>query len=400
MLDSQTGAKLSVPFPFTEDFIERLAYIDQSSQGDLRVGELFGSISSSEIGSLRPESALPSATLDDLHRFVREAHHFGYEFNFTMNATVLDGAENTARGRFDLCRFIERIAAAEVDRITVAVPLLIRLIRTCFPDMNVSASICLETASFHKARQLAEMGVDRIVLSRDVNRDLNTLRGLTSGLMNLGVDVELLATTPCLFQCPHVFYHGNLSSLESGSLRKSCRKPKQSLALPVAYCIRQKLENLSELISIPLIRPEDISKYHKLGVNHFKLDGRDKPADYVLEVAESYLQGCWDGNMLYLMQPYYPRAVEAVLYPGDSSSFELLVAIDNRKMDEFLDPFVRGDIACRGQCHHCDYCQRYAKKVVVCDESWRREFLENWEANMSISLEYLEHLPAGIEEDL
>lgn len=215
-----------------------------------------------------------------------------------------------------------------------------------------------------------DMGVDRVVVARDSNRDFNTLRSMARTL-----PLELLVNSPCLLQCADVYYHGNLSSMESGSLRLHCQKPMEAFPIPILLCQHAKLTNLTEFVSSPWIRPEDVVRYRAIGISHFKLDGRDRDPDYVLDVVESYLQGRFDGNLLYLTHSGLPRAVSDVGTKNPEMHKFVPIALDNSKLDRFIDPFVEEKIVCRGQCITCGYCDQVASRAIVCDEQWRRTFL-------------------------
>lgn len=62
-----------------------------------------------------------------------------------------------------------------------------------------------------------------------------------------------------------------------------------------------------EVIRITWMRPEDVKDYHRLGVTHFKLDGRIASSNYNLERISAYLRGQYEGNLLYLLMENVPR---------------------------------------------------------------------------------------------
>lgn len=142
------------------------------------------------------------------------------------------------------------------------------------------------------------------------------------------------------------------------------------------YCQHAKISNLTEFIASPWIRPDDLRSYQDIGISHFKIDGRDRAPQYVLDVVESYHRGGFEGNFLYLTHSGVPRSVEEV---ARGRRALVPIAIDNRALDGFLRPFEEERIVCRGQCATCGYCDQVASRAIVYDAEWRESLLANWQ---------------------
>src|SRR5262249_24199411 len=98
------------------------------------------------------------------------------------------------------------------------------------------------------------------------------------------------------------------------------------------------------------IRPEDIHHYEQIGYKRFKVTDRNTPVQFLKRRIAAYNRRNYDGNLLDLIQHFaYRDTIEPEDYLGQ-------VYIDNRKLDDFLRPFLKSDCKskdCGGACRHC-----------------------------------------------
>jgi len=136
-----------------------------------------------------------------------------------------------------------------------------------------------------------------------------------------------------------------------------------------------------------------------MGINLFKIDGRDKEPRYIKTVVKAYLLGHYDGNLFHLLQPEFCADVKQIGHVAcdpDKATEEQLevwteeflnesadwhVGIDNRDLDSFSDAFFSGKINCKGNCASCRYCEKFAKKVVI-DPTWQRKIVNVMKYNL------------------
>jgi uncharacterized protein YggL (DUF469 family) len=145
-----------------------------------------------------------------------------------------------------------------------------------------------------------------------------------------------------------------------------------------------------------------------------KLLDRTKTTDFLARTAKSYLDECYEGNLIDIinwpsktqtkeihMSGVYKSALrdryrikELLKY---SETFELPdVYIDNTKLEGFLDHFINRD-ACSGKIcgacsadtskldNVCTYCAQWAKKVV----EMKKQAVEEWLKKSEYTLESL-----------
>lgn len=356
--------KLSVPAIFSHTYLEALFTLNNKAGNNIKITEIYGSLPMGPIGTIRPSDSLPQISKNTLLTFIKNAKDKGIEFNYTMNSTILDGTEYCSDSKKELKNFIEEMVEAGLSNITVSAPFLITFIRNHFPTLQVTASICMEINSPQKMADLEAIGTTCVVLPKDVNRDfllLNKIRNSSN------LNIKVLCTTPCLFKCNDLMTHMNLSAIRDNNLKKAYKIDKPFLPYPVIRCTKRKLLNLEEHIKSPWIRPEDIDYYYNIGIEEFKIDGRDKSEEYNLEVISAYMNESYDGNLLYLMQNYYPKSLEEIEPSSDKNNTleKIELFIDNKKLDGFLKPFAEQKINCDNGCVTCSYCKNWSEKTIT-----------------------------------
>ncbi|MEH2951589.1 U32 family peptidase [Candidatus Merdisoma sp. JLR.KK011] len=372
--------KLSIPAMFNEIQLEKIEQLNKNSTNNRYITEIYGSIPKAPVGTIRPALTLPNLDTEELFQFIKNTRKKGLGFAYIMNSTVSDGKEYTIVGKTEIIRFIEKLVDAGISSITITTPFLIRLVKKYFPELRIVASICAEIESVQKAQDFVDLGVDCIVPAKDVNRNFSLLRQM----VELPIEIKLLATTPCLYKCSDIFYHMNLSSVRDNDLEKGFAIHGKFLSHTASRCQRRRLENPVEYIRSPWIRPEDLQVYEKNGISFFKLDGRDKTLEYNLEVAEAYMRGKFNGNLMYLMQNYFPKNIKEfqLLGKDDSNFWRLGIYVDNKALDGFINAFESLKVSCEKGCSKCSYCQFWSDKVIQYDEKNTNKYLNmlrKWE---------------------
>jgi collagenase-like PrtC family protease len=350
------------------------------------------------VGNLRPPESIRSVTPEPLGAHIKKLSNHGISFNYVLNSELLPTAI-TEEYRDEVIEFLQNLHDIGVRAATVTIPWLITLIRLHFPDIHVRVSIVNEVSTVRESLEYEELGATGIVLDRDINRDIALLKDIRKQFKG---EIELLCNSACVFHCINVHYHGIYSSAVTNSMIQKKYGTKSALmSTPYCnfYCRRRFFENPNELIKIHWIRPEDLKKYAELGMNLFKIDGRDKEPRYIKAVIKAYLEGHYDGNLFHLLQPEFcedvkqignvdcdpDNATEAQLeeWTGEflSESADWHVGIDNRDLDGFSDAFFSGKINCKGNCASCRYCEKFARQVVI-DPTWQRKIVKVMKYNL------------------
>lgn len=108
------------------------------------------------------------------------------------------------------------------------------------------------------------------------------------------------------------------------------------------------------------------------------MDGRDKKEEYNLEVARAYMEGHYDGNLLYLMQNYYPKNKEEYndILDNNVDYWKLCVYLDNSKMDGFISHFATMKNSCEKGCEGCNYCNSWSEKSITLYKENTEQYLQ------------------------
>ena len=368
----------TVPTPFTPEFIEQLAELNNEYAGSGgRVLELYGSFQEGSFNSARPAKYLPAVSREQFQRHVAQARQKGIAFNYLLNAPSYSNHEYTHEGRRELAELLAFLVDSGVASVTVAVPYLVEIIRATAPQLEVVVSTIGYVGGLAGIDQYVEAGAARIVLDVEVNRDFAFLR---TACAESPVPLEIIVNPVCLSQCHFKFNHNCVAALGSQSLlRGGVGVPYNQYYLN--WCFLRKLRHESEFLKSPWVRPEDLHLWEETGISLFKIAGRGLPGAEILRLCRSYLARSFSGNLLDLLG--WPHWL-AFRDNGDGTRLPPLeVILDNEALDGFLDFFARSTPQCRLGCQRCGHCQAWSRRALrFNDEALREQYIANMNRNI------------------
>jgi len=365
------------------------------------VHEVYGKLPRDAVGGGRSSYMLAPLSKRRLAEHVQFARNCGIRFNYLLNAACMDNKEITRQGQRQIRKLLDWISEIGVTAVTVANPLLLKLIKQNYEHLYVRISVFAAIDHVRKAKFWEALGANELCLdSLTVNRDFEALRSLRKSLT---CDLELLANNNCLMSCPMSPTHMNLLSISSQAGHAS-----QGFVLDYCMleCSKMKLKDPVNYIRSDWIRPEDLHLYETLGYERFKLVERNLPTPVMLRRVKAYAERHFDGNLLDLIQPYgfkdrqtfnahrwlhrfsflfKPRKINPLKLrhfvalcqkKGMLSSIEEPpVTIDNRQLDGFLDYWM--ECNCRNvECSECQYCHTVANRAVHIKPQYQKECLD------------------------
>lgn len=328
--------RLIIPHP--GHFAALKDLIEAKEAGGLdEVDEVFMGGSPDVMGSGR--GVLHAPLLDEIREQTEYAHQHGIKMNITMNSTCTGGHHLTFEGYKMFSWYFSELNKAGVDGVTVAEPYLVELLRD-YPMQTVVS--CLSyVESPQRARFFDELGADMITVDTNVNRHFDLLEGIVKAV---NCDVRLIVNEGCIYRCPFRYSHYNLASHLS-----SLNQPRTPLFAPDYYfdkCISLRLRDPTQIIKSAWIRPEDIKAYEDIGITAFKLSGRTKAVNWIIDCMRSYAHRSFKGNLLDLLD--CPQMLRYVFY------------IDNAKLEGSIEQWKH----CKKVCNECGYCDRLTKEVL------------------------------------
>lgn len=382
----------TIPTPFTPEFITEVAALNSEfADSGGRILELYGSFQQGAFNSARPAKYLPAVDREQFQRHVAQAKDQGIAFNYLLNAPSYSNHEYSHQGRRELADLLAFLVESGVSSVTVAVPYLVDIISSTFPQLEVVVSTIGYVGGLAGIDQYTEAGAKRIVLDMEVNRDFPFLRTACS---ESPVPLEVIVNPVCLSQCHFKFNHNCVAALGSQSLlRGGVGVPYNQYYLN--WCYLRKLSRESEFLKSPWIRPEDQHLWEEVGISYFKIAGRGLPGTETLRLCRAYLAQSFSGNLLDLLG--WPHWL-AFRDNGDGTRLpELEVFLDNGALEGFLDFFAEKNPACRLGCKRCGHCQAWSRKALhYNDAALRDRYIANMQRNIR---QLVEEIPSAEQSE-
>ena len=336
-----------ITFTVPADFrIESLYVLKQLEERypDNRIRELFGNLSGSRWpsghGYLKAQRF--AASLEELREYVSAAAALGYDFNYTFNSGCLQNQDILREGQKQILDFIGKLQQIGVARVTIASPVLIQAVHQAYPSLKITASAITGVDSIIRARAVETLGARTMVLQEDLTRDLGRIRSIAR---HTGMDVEVIVNSKCTFNCLYRTFHYNSVSHDVGE--------EKTVFHYGANCAAERMRDPVEFVKSLWIRPEDLQCYADCGVRLFKIIGRERLNTInIPRMVEVYFSRSYDGNLIDLLHGF--------------STTQKHLSLDNKKLDGFIDKFLREPFRCLDACtaDQCSYCAEFAARAL------------------------------------
>jgi collagenase-like PrtC family protease len=328
---------LKIPHPGHFQALKEIIEAKEAGGFD-EVDEVFMGGSPDVMGSGR--GVLHAPLLDEIREQTEYAHQHGIKMNLTMNSTCTGGHHLSFEGYKMFSWYFGELNKAGVDAVTVAEPYLVELLRD-FPMQTVVS--CLSyVESPQRARFFEELGADMITVDTNINRHFDLLAGIVKAV---DCGVRVIVNEGCMYRCPFRYSHYNLASHLS-----SLNQPRTPLFAPDYYfdrCISIRLRDPTQIIKSGWIRPEDLKAYEAIGITDFKLSGRTKLVNWIINCMRYYSQRSFEGNVLDFLD--CPQMLRDLCY------------IPNEKFEGSIEQWKH----CKKVCNDCGYCDKLAKEALI-----------------------------------
>ena len=236
---------------------------------------------------------------DELCEVVTFCHRHGMKAYVAFNTLVFTGELDAAE------QMLRECSRAGVDALIVQDVGLVRLARKITPELPIHASTQMTITSPEGAEFARELGVERVVLARELSlRELEKFQqGAASG--EQGEDERQIASgslppAPCSLPL-EVFVHGALCVAYSGQCltseslgQRSANRGEcaQACRMPYELIVDGEVRDLGD--KKYLLSPQDLAAVEQIpallerGVVSFKIEGRLKSPEYVAGVCQVY----------------------------------------------------------------------------------------------------------------
>lgn len=362
---------------------------------DFNVYEVYGKLTKDIIGGCRPTVVLGNIDRKKLEKEISTAHSYGIEFNYILNSSCLNNIEYSRYGVREINKLLDYLCQLKVDTVTVTIPYLAKYIRTNFPKLKISVSTLSGVDNIKKYELWQDLGADSINLAVSVNRNFELLAQLNK---RAKCKTKIMVNQCCELDCIYYNYHTNINSHQTQKL----------FGFPLDFCSfnckYRRTKDVSQLLSSPWIRPEDLEIYEKYGIKLFKIVQRQDPTEKLVRSTKAYFQRKYDGNLLDIMNFVYNQNVsfwrdfsvakyfKYALYlfkPWSVNLFKVYklsklldddyeLFIDNKKLQGFLERFLKNPCNI-SSCASCDYCKKYTDLAISFNTQKREKLLKNYE---------------------
>lgn len=215
--------------------------------------------------------------LDDLDRVMSMLHRRAVRGYVTLNTLVF--TDELPR----LEEHVRRLVASSVDAVLVQDLGVVRMLRELCPDLEIHASTQMTITSAAAIRMAAELGVQRVVLARELS--LKEIRAIAAeSVLPLEAFVHGALCVAYSGQCLTSESFGGRSA-NRGQCAQACRLPYTL----VADGVDRDLDDMKYLLS-----PQDLAAYDLVGdlidagISSMKIEGRLKTPEYVANICKHY----------------------------------------------------------------------------------------------------------------
>lgn len=308
-------SRLMIPCHWDRGVIAKILAQEEPKKG-ISVKEVYGVLASGgPVGHGRSRDSVAAVGKEEAVDFVRYLHSLGLEFTYLLNAPFR--FKDAPEQRKQLDEYLSWILCdLKPDALMISSLELMRYVRKVDPEISIHISTIAGVKDIEGLQQFLEIRPERVVLHHDTGKEWDRLEEIVTFSKTNDIEIELMVTESCLFQCPNREAHYLYLSAENHD------------APFHADCNFRKLNRPAEfLLAGGVIRPEDLSLYEGIGVRNFKVTGRSKPASWLPEVVEAYQNRSYEGNLIRLLGIDPTLRAEEWIY------------IENRALDDFLEGF-------------------------------------------------------------
>ena len=221
-------------------------------------------------GSFNARMNAKNFTAEQLRQSVSYCHIRGVKVYLTLNTLVMDRELKTAS------QIVREAQEAGVDAILVQDMGVLQMIRQVAPDMPIHASTQMSVHNLEGVRKAAELGISRVVLARELNRNQ-----IAAICRESPIEVE-------------VFVHGALCMCHSGQCymspmigRRSGNRGQCAQPCRMSYGF-DRHENRYPLSLKDNCLVSYLRELDRMGVACIKIEGRMKRAEYVAITTKIY----------------------------------------------------------------------------------------------------------------
>ena len=352
----ETKTIFTIPADFKVDSIAKFSELNKKA--DVKLGETYGSIKSYEIGTGRKYSLLPDVNKQQLKEYVKFCKENNIDFNYTLNLSCAGNKEFTKEGVNELTKGIDELVSMGINNFTIALPGLIELFNEKYPNVDVTLSVITGVDSIGKMKEFCKYkNIKVIYLHERIYRRMDLMKKLIEIAHKNGKKVGMIINSFCLADCMYRQYHYDLAAHSTD----------QTIYLIPDYyrakCALAKITDKRTALMCPWVRPEDMQRYIDIGIDKFKVTGREmlKGGD-MFKVFEVYNSRTYDGNLVDLFMCF-----------DDCVHANVIKIKNDKNLADYLDDVYTGKNVCNvNGCIDCMKCKKALDSIEFDKEQQKK----------------------------
>ena len=289
---------------------------------------------------------------DDL-RFCRSK---GMALDLLVNATCYGDKAFTADQKKDYFANLKEMGDSGImpEIVTTTSPYIATISKKYDGSIDRRASVNMRLNSTIAMEYVADE-FDSFYISRDLQRDLPTVKMFAEWGKKNNRKICMLANSGCLRNCPWQTFHETLLAHKSifvqGEEQQQAIREMMAIQMHPTLCIElAKNKQYEEILRATWIRPEDLFRYDPY-ISVFKLSTRE--ADRPDLILKAYTSGSFEGNLLRILDPGFHPFFPTRIF--DNKAFP----------KEWSEGKIAG--ACAANCTHCGKCTEVLNLVLKRD---------------------------------
>ena len=358
--------KFSAPMPYTKEDIQKLLDINNQIEKSKITNLYFGLPSHCSMFTGFEQARNINSDKTDFNfweNLMRYSLDKGFELIYLLNnPKPLDLANPKFSEQIEKLKLLlTKLEEIGVTKIRAAAPQLLSYLGKYYSHFDIYASTSLDykTLAEYQNFIMVHPEVKQIVPSHDVNKNFKLLKNIQKDYPD--IEIEIMVNEGCWKGCPHRSLH------EIVDIDKSIIYNKElSLSNNYSNIICRYISEKYPFHGLTLnnnIYPWEIEEYFKIGINKFKLVGRDLLNEYPKICINAYY------NYLKTIDDYKFAENQKIvnyihhLMMGDYE-LQYLLTKDIRNLLPDIKYFKKYGHLCASGCGvECRYCYKCAEKI-------------------------------------
>ena len=357
--------QFSVPMPYSKEAIDKLSSINSEVEKSKITSLYFSLPSTNELFTGFEQTR--NRLLDKKNwKFWRDLASYSVDRGFTL-IYCLNMPRPLSIENPKFPKQIERLhkLLSEFEKIGIytlraASPKLIAYLHKYFSRFDIYGSTANDYKLIQEFQFLKQVHpyLKQIVPSHNVNKNFMLLKNI----QKLGIEVEIMVNEGCLQGCSNRFEHE--AAMTDCNFENQTEEKLFQESFCKINCI--KIENTNPVLYMVKgnhIYPWELSEYEKIGINKFKLNGRDgiynEYSSSMTDMIETYLKGADDIKNI--------KNTPVIKFASNLISQERLSSLtvkDIKKHLPNIKHFVKYGDLCASRCgSECNYCYKCAEKI-------------------------------------